>query len=303
MSNYLIYSLKMRKHLIFLAVLLLGALTMGTTASAKEGGSAVYDAKTLKSEILKGDRKYAIYLPEGYDTSERSYPVLYLLHPAGPRGTVPNQQAWIYYGGLKRYLDEAIAAGEIAPMIVVTPDANNTTRTSYYNDADGQFRFEDFFFEEFIPYIEKNYRVRAEKGSRAIAGASAGGAGAICFAFRHPEMFAACCGLSAAVREYGDNIRNRFPQVKETELKKWYERYDVSNLAKSLPEKDKNPIRLYIDCGDDDALSTNNASFHALLKEIGYAHEFRIDNGAHDWTYWRKITPRFMRYVSDTFIR
>lgn len=291
----------MRKQVVFLTVIL-SLLTMWANASTNESGSVVYDTKTLKSEILKGDRKYAIYLPEGYEKSERSYPVLYLLHPAGPRGTVPNQQAWIHYGGLKRYLDNAIASGEIAPMIVVTPDANNDSRTSYYNDADGQFYFEDFFFKEFIPYIEKTYRIRAEKGSRAIAGASAGGGGAICFAFRHPEMFAVCCGLSAAVREYGDNIRNRFPRVKENELKKWYERYDVFNLANGLTNEGKNQFRLYLDCGDDDALSTNNASLHATLNKIGYTHEFRIDDGAHDWTYWRKITPRFMRYISDTFI-
>ncbi|MDD2953233.1 MAG: alpha/beta hydrolase-fold protein [Parabacteroides sp.] len=249
------------------------------------------------------DRKYAIYLPAGYNESERDYPVLYLLHPAGPRGTTPNQQAWIYYGELKQYLDKAIASGEITPMIVVTPDANNSTRTSYYNDADGQFPFEDFFFKEFIPYIEKNYRIRTEKGSRAIAGASAGGGGAICYAFHHPDMFAVCCGLSAAVREFGDNIRSRFPDIKESEVKEWYKQYDVFNLVKSLTDNDKNQFKLYLDCGDDDALSTNNASLHAELNKIGYPHEFRVYDGAHNWVYWRMITPNFMKYLSSQFIQ
>lgn len=49
-------------------------------------------------------------------------------------------------------------------------------------------------------------------------------------------------------------------------------------------------------------LSVNNASFHATMKDLGYEHEFRIDNGAHDWKYWRKIAPRFLKYVSNIFI-
>lgn len=64
---------------------------------------------------------------------------------------------------LKTFMDRGIASGEVAPMIVVTPDANfGTRRVSYFNDPDNNFNFEDFFFKEFIPYIEKTYRCRTE---------------------------------------------------------------------------------------------------------------------------------------------
>ncbi|MCF0159227.1 MAG: esterase family protein [Bacteroidaceae bacterium] len=280
---------------------LLLALGLGFVQGAKAQGGKVFDAKVMKSEILNGDRKFSIYLPEGYENSERSYPVLYLLHPAGPRGTVPNQQAWIHYGEIKQYLDKAIAQGEIVPMIVVTPDANSGSHISYYNDANGKFNFEDFFIKEFVPYIEKTYRVRAEKGARAIAGASAGGGGALYYAFHHPEMFTACCGLSAGIREYGDNIRSRFPEMKEEAVKEWYKQYNMYEAVKNMPENQKNQFKLYIDCGDDDALAINNALFHDALNKAGYQHELRIMDGAHNWTYWRQITPSFMQFVSKQF--
>lgn len=268
-----------------------------------QSASKVFDSLTIKSSILGEDRKFAVYLPAGYEDSQRSYPILYLLHPAGPRGTEPNQQAWIYYGELKQYLDKAIAAGEITPMVVVTPDANyGTIRRSYYNDADGKFNFEDFFFKEFMPYVEKTYRVRTDKNSRAIAGASAGGGGAIYYALHHPELFSVCCGLSAAVREWQDaNMQNRYPDVSESKLKEWFKTYDVFNIIRNMPDNEKNQFKFYMTCGDDDALSVNNAALHDVMNKAGFKHEFRIKDGAHDWKYWRKILPDFMTYISDTF--
>jgi len=82
---------------------------------------------------------------------------------------------WFYYEEIKQYSDKAISSGEIAPMIDVTPDANfESKRINYFNDPVGDFNFEDFFMKEFISYLEKNYRCRTEKDSRAIAGASMG---------------------------------------------------------------------------------------------------------------------------------
>lgn len=280
-------------------------LTMGlyTVSALAQSSSVVYDAKLIDSKILGEQRKFSVYLPAGYNESDRSYPILYLLHPAGPAGTVANQQSWLYYGELQSFMDKAIGSGEITPMIVVTPDANfGTVRKSYYNDADGKFNFEQFFFEEFVPYIEKTYRVRPEKGSRAIAGASAGGGGALNFAIHHPEMFTACCGLSAAARPWDQaNMKNRYPDVPESKLKDWYKQYDIFEQFSNLDEKSKNQYQLYLSCGDEDGLVIHNANLHELLNKIGYKHELRIEDGAHNWTYWRAITPDFLKFVSDAF--
>jgi enterochelin esterase-like enzyme len=278
------------------------SLILAITIEAQTQGTS-YESKTLSSSILKMDRKFSIYLPAGYESSDRFYPVLYLLHPAGPANTIPDNQSWLYYGGLKQYLDKAISAGDIAPMIVVTPDANfGTKRISYFNDPEGDFNFEDFFFKEFIPFIEKNYRCRTEKGSRAIAGASMGGQAAIQYALHQPDLFSVTCALSAAVRKYeSEYFKNRFPDVSEKTLREWYIKYDAISYFENLPANTESKTRWYIVCGDDDRLSTNHALLHIAMKSKGIPHEFRIHNGAHDWSYWRTVLPEFMTYISDSF--
>jgi enterochelin esterase-like enzyme len=282
--------------------LTLTSLLLTIAIEAQSQGTA-YESKTLSSNILKMDRKFSIYLPAGYESSDRSYPVLYLLHPAGPANTIPNQQSWLYYGGLKQYLDKAIESGEIVPMIVVTPDANfGSKRISYFNDPEGDFNFEDFFFKEFIPYIEKNYRCRTEKDSKAIAGASLGGAAVLQYVVHQPDKFSVACALSAAVRKYdSEYLKNKFPNVSDKVLIEWYKPYDVITYFENLPEKTESKTKWYISCGDDDHLSPNNALLHIAMKAKGIPHEFRIYNGAHDWSYWRNVLPEFMTYISDSF--
>jgi enterochelin esterase-like enzyme len=282
--------------------LTLTSLLMTIAIEAQSQGTA-YESKTLSSNILKMDRKFSIYLPAGYESSDLTYPVLYLLHPAGPANTIPNQQSWLYYGGLKQYLDRAIESGEIVPMIVVTPDANfGSKRISYFNDPEGDFNFEDFFFKEFIPYIEKNYRCRTEKESKAIAGASLGGAAVLQYVVHQPDKFSVACALSAAVRKYdSEYLKNKFPDVSDKVLIEWYKPYDVITYFENLPEKTESKTKWYISCGDDDHLSPNNALLHIAMKAKGIPHEFRIYNGAHDWSYWRNVLPEFMTYISDSF--
>jgi enterochelin esterase-like enzyme len=283
-------------------LLTLTSLFLTVAIEAQSQGTA-YESKTLSSNILKMDRKFSIYLPAGYESSDISYPVLYLLHPAGPANTIPNQQSWLYYGGLKQYLDRAIESGEILPMIVVTPDANfGSKRISYFNDPEGDFNFEDFFFKEFIPFIEKNYRCRTEKDSKAIAGASLGGAAVLQYVVHQPDKFSVACALSAAVRKYdSEYLKNKFPNVSDKVLIEWYKPYDVITYFENLPEKTESKTKWYISCGDDDHLSPNNALLHIAMKSKGIPHEFRIHNGAHDWSYWRNVLPEFMTYISDSF--
>ncbi|MBM3177748.1 MAG: hypothetical protein FJZ78_07050 [Bacteroidetes bacterium] len=113
------------------------------------GQSRVYDNLSVPSKILKMERKYAIYLPAGYDQSQRSYPVLYLLHGGGD-----DQTGWVQFGEVQHIADQAIADGSATPMIIVMPDANTGTR-GYFNSPDNEWRYEDFFFDEFMPFREK----------------------------------------------------------------------------------------------------------------------------------------------------
>src|SRR6056297_632273 len=97
-----------------------GLLT-GAIANAQTG--KVFDNLSMESEILDGERKYAIYLPPDYESSERSYPVLYLLHGAGD-----DQTGWVQFGEVMHIADQAIKAGEATSMIIVMPDANTGQR-------------------------------------------------------------------------------------------------------------------------------------------------------------------------------
>ena len=87
----------------------------------------VMESLSFRSDILKSDRKYAIYLPADYESSERSYPVLYLLHGSGD-----DQSGWIQFGEVLKIADQAIKNGNSTSMIIVMPDAQ-TGHKGYFN--------------------------------------------------------------------------------------------------------------------------------------------------------------------------
>ena len=122
----------------------------------------VYDNLSMPSKILKMDRKYAVYLPPGYESSERSYPVLYLLHGGGD-----DQTGWVQFGEVANITDKAITEGKSTAMIIIMPDAN-TGKRGYTNSATGDWLYEDFFFNELMPFVEKKYRIKGEKRYRAV---------------------------------------------------------------------------------------------------------------------------------------
>ena len=278
---------------------ILFGLTLSITLSAQE--SKVFDSLTMKSKILGEERKYALYLPPGYDTNERSYPVLYLLHGMGD-----DQTGWIQFGEVQHIADKAIADGTATPMIIVMPDAN-TTHVGYFNHPNGKYNYEDYFFNELIPYIEKAYRCRTDKRYRAIAGLSMGGGGTLVYALHHPELFAAACPLSAAVWASGENniIGSRYakeaPGKTEQELKEWYKNYDILDLVKNWPEENLKAVRWYIDCGDDDFLAVGNSLLHIEMLNRKIPHEYRVRDGEHTWGYWRQSLPEVLRFVTESF--
>jgi len=261
----------------------------------------VMDNLSLPSKILKGDRKYAVYLPPDYETSQRSYPVLYLLHGGGD-----DQTGWVQFGEVLHIADKAILNGSATPMVVVMPDAN-TGQRGYFNDIKGEWRYEDFFFQEFMPFIEKTYRVKAEKRYRAVAGLSMGGGGSFVYALRHPELFSSACPLSAStgplsLEETKEFLKRRNISYKsETDLESYFKNTSVLELINRFPEDQKKAVRWYIDCGDDDFLFEGNSLVHIAMRKKEIPHEFRIHDGGHTWTYWRNALPTVLSFVSETF--
>ena len=274
-------------------------LTVSSVLMAQTG--KVSDNLSMQSKVLKMDRKYAIYLPPDYETSQRSYPVLYLLHGAGD-----DQTGWVQFGEVLNIADEAIKSGVATAMIIVMPDASSGKR-GYLNDVKGEWLYEDFFFQEFMPFIEKTYRIKAEKHYRAIAGLSMGGEGAFIYALHHPELFSSACPLSAATgpRDIEELKNYRLWQgvegITDAAKELYFTRYSVLNLIENIPDDQKKAVRWYIDCGDDDFLYEGNSLVHIAMRKKEIPHEFRIRDGVHSWTYWRASLPKVMEFVSMAF--
>ena len=262
--------------------------------------SKVFDNLTMKSEILNMERNYAVYLPPDYETSSRSYPVLYLLHGLGD-----DQTGWIQFGEVKKITDDSILNGNATPMIIIMPDAN-TGVIGYFNIPSRNWMYEDFFFEELMPYVESKYRIKSNKRFRAISGLSMGGGGTITYALHRPDLFSAAAPLSAATGSL--DIDKSIQRLNSFGFK--YNRDEVRSLLKSnhpleliddIPLNKLNSVRWFIDCGDDDYLYEDNSLLHIAFSDRGINHEYRVRDGAHNWTYWRGSLPKVLEFVSQGF--
>lgn len=284
------------------SVILAGLLLLSISAlSLKAQYSKVYDDLTMDSQILKMERHYAIYLPPDYEQSERSYPVLYLLHGGGD-----DQTGWVQFGEVMHITDKAIKEGKATPMIIVMPDANRGQR-GYFNDPKNEWRYEDFFFEEFLPFVESTYRIKGEKKYRAISGLSMGGGGTFMYALHHPELFSSACPLSASCGPLSLEEMERWTERRgqevgsKEEMEAYYKQHSALELVNNMPDDQKNKVRWYIDCGDDDFLFEGNSLVHIAMRKKEIPHEFRIRDGNHSWTYWRESLPEVLSFVSDAF--
>ena len=280
-------------------ITLMLTLFMFGTVLAQTG--QVFDNLTLSSKILSGERKFAIYLPPDYTSSSRSYPVLYLLHGGGD-----DQTGWIQFGEVLHIADKAINEGSATPMIIVMPDAN-TGRRGYYNDIRGDWNYEDFFFQELMPYVEKTYRIKGEKRYRAVAGLSMGGGGTFMYALHHPELFSSACPLSASVGSLTvEDLKQRLARseitgISDEKINSYFQQHNAVNLVENMPDEQRDDVRWFIDCGDDDFLYEGNSLVHIAMKKPEIDHEYRVRDGRHSWTYWRASLPVVLSFISDAF--
>lgn len=271
-------------------------------------GGIIKESLKLESEILGKEIAYSVYLPEDYDTSQRSYPVLYLLH-----GFTDDETGWVQFGEVKAIADKESREVSVSPMIIIMPDAGLSW---YVNNHDGSLRYEDFFITEFIPHVENKFRIRAEKQFRAISGLSMGGYGTMLYSLKHPDMFTSAAPLSAGV--YTDSTFVNMPMENwnnvfglpfgknlsgRERLNEHYLSNSILNLVKTGSAEEMEKVNYYIDCGDDDFLIKGNMALHSALLDRGIPHEFRVRDGGHTWDYWRSALPEVFKFVSKSFHR
>ena len=296
----------MKRFQYVILLLAIGLITGITTAEAQVSRGKVLEGLTIDSELMDKEMRYTIYLPFDYETSNRYYPVVYLLH-----GYTDNDMGWIQFGEAHMKADKAIAEGKIPPMIIVMPDGGVSW---YINNHDNSVPYEDYFFEEFMPYIESKYRIRQKKRYRGIAGLSMGGFGTLVYSLKHPDKFAACAAFSAGLTvpdEVHQMDQQRWDNVfgpvygKGMEGKERLTDHFLSNnpfhIVKNNGKEKLNSVRYYIDCGDDDFLSPANNEFHNLLIEEGVQHEYRVRDGHHSWEYWRTGLIDGLEFIGKSF--
>ena len=259
------------------------ALCLTSMAQNWRNASRV-EEHTIQSKVLGAERQYTVYLPAGYDTNkDMSYPVLYLLH-----GMNDTNKGWYERGHVKDVMDQLTASGEVEPMIIVTPDAGGAVMENKWNgyfDMKG-WNYEEFFFTEFLPMIEKEYRIKADKQHRAIAGLSMGGGGCTSYAQRHADMFAACYAMSAFLHMGAEGVdaQKVAEGNKMALLMDAAHRLSCVDYVKNADEERKKALRTvkwFVDCGDDDFLFDCNLDFYQAMRKAQIPCQLRVRDGGH----------------------
>ena len=216
-----------------------------------------YDSKSVGTR-----RKLNVYTPPGYAAGKK-YPVLYLLHGIGG-----DETEWQRFATPNVVLDNLIADGKAAPMIVVMPNGraqkDDRAAGDVMRSAPAFAKFEDDLLKDVIPFVEKTYSVQADREHRALAGLSMGGGQSLNFGLGHLDTFAWVGAFSAA------------PNTRPA--------------AQLLPDpaaaKEKLKL-LYLSCGNKDGLIGVSQGVQRYLKEHEVPHVWHVDANAHDATHWR----------------
>jgi S-formylglutathione hydrolase FrmB len=283
-------------------VLMMGRVAICAVPAEAAPGRA--ECRSAPSKILGHPVPFCVILPSNYDSNKASvYPTLYFLHGLGG-----NEQLLLNSGGLNM-IQDLRDSKRIGEFLIVAPDAG---RSFYINSRNGKVRYEDFFIREFLPYIESHYRVRAERKSRGITGVSMGGYGALRFALKYPELFAAVSAHSPALIETLPNIKispDQAVAVAEVLGKAFgspvdgafWQRESPFTIVKEGPKPAG--LQIYFDCGTDDEFGfyKGNAQFDQLLTARGITHEFHLYPGGHDWEYFAEQLPASFEFQSRAF--
>jgi S-formylglutathione hydrolase FrmB len=270
---------------------------------------------TLSTHALAKPTHLRVLLPAGYSASESSrYPVLYLLH-----GALDDYKSWTAKGDAER-----ITAG--LPLIVVMPDAGGG---GWYTDwvrggAGGVPEWESYHVHELIPWIDANFRTRATRDGRAVAGLSMGGFGAMTYAARHPDLFSYAASFSGAVdsndpelwpivqfeavHDGGTPDAIFGPRATDEVIWRGHNPWDLAanlrgmGLAVYTGNGQKGPYDTSLFDPIEAGVHTMSVSFHNRLDALGIPHVWDdYGPGQHAWPYWQRDLRQTLPAVMSTF--
>ena len=223
-----------------------------------------------------------VILPRDYATSNRRFPVLYLLDGYGG-----DHMAWVTKSHI---IQDAARYGEI----IVMPDYG--VSSWYVNShANPSQRWEDYMVQDLIPYVDSHYRTIAARRGRGTAGDSMGGYGAMMLGLKHPDMFATVASLSGTLRcaewdpakidpGFQESLRAAFgPQDNPARAAE-----DPFELVKKIPRAQMPQLYISIGEGDGHVLLEDNRAFARLLAQLKIPYEYREVVGGHQWPVWER---------------
>lgn len=242
----------------------------GEPANIDAQRDAPHGSVQLRTYAVSGMNKVhtlAIYTPPQYDSEpHRKFPVLYLFHGGGDA-----EEGWIRLGRVPQIEENLLAAHRAVPMIVVMPfsdDNGDATRP----EAVQAFIHE--FFTDIMPLVEKDYRVKADREHRAIAGRANGATQAVTIGLRNMDKFAWIASFSAG-----------FPISSPS-----------FDMDKFMPGFLENPTAvnrrmklLFFSVGTEDTRYKSEVKLDQVLTHAGIRHEFHTTPGQHEWKAWRPM--------------
>ncbi len=243
-------------------------------------------------------REMYVYTPAGYEDGKTKYPVLYLLHGAGG-----DEDAWDNMGRAHEIFDHLIATGKAKPMVVVMTNgnANQTAAPGVTPQApaagaltpEASIQFGESLVADVVPFVEKHYRVTADRDHRAIAGLSMGGAQSIYTGLNHLDTFSYVASFSGAFVLWPGAMK-RVPVAPGSTLRGpgVGQELQMDAVEKTLPGvaagNNAKLHLLYLSCGMDDGLLTTNRQFMDWLTGKGVVYQKMLLPGyAHVWPFWR----------------
>ncbi len=259
----------------------------------------------IKSSFLNKDMNANVYLPPNYDTSEK-YPVLYFFH--GYRG---NQNDWEKNMGLVDSAYDLFSSGKIKPLIIVTPDIDNSyginSALSPEHASAGTsagFKpsygfYEYYLIKELIPYIDSNYSTITEKEGRYIGGLSMGGFAALHLCFAHTDLFSKAGGHSPALWIYtkdpakiNDAIIWLYPSMKLREERDPLEQVKNADLS---------GIEIWLDCGTKDQYRfyAGTKKLYDILVSREVQVVYHSFSGRHNIDYWGAHIKEYLTFYGS----
>ncbi len=274
---------------LFLCVCLLSSSLPSLAAGRVECSS-------VKSSYLPNAAGFCALLPASYDAQpNKKFAAVYFLHGLG------GDHTFLVTSGIWSIIEDLQEKKKIGEFVIIAPQANTTF---YINSKTGRTRYEDFFIRDFIPQMEKRFRLLNTRSARAISGVSMGGYGALRFAFKYPQMFAAVSAHMPALMEKlphasGDVALNMFigPAFGHPVDEAFWQANTPFAFARTA---NLHGLKIYFDCGDHDdyGFDAGSREMDKLLSTRHIPHTFHIYPGRHDAIFVAQHLPESLEFDS-----